>query len=274
MEYNEGYLTTKDDLRLLWRCWEPARKQRGSLLLFHGLGEHTGRYDRFVQRFLSARFTVLAIDLRGHGRSEGVRGHTPSLDFWLQDIELLQQQAEPRLPVFIYGHSLGGLIAAIHGVRSENPARGYVLSAPAFRRVFFVPTYKIFLARLFANLQPEFSQHSGLNPSLLCHDQDVVRAYRNDPLVHDWATARLYTEATKAGGLALQAAPSFTHPLLLVCGEQDRLVDIRAAERFYHNAASGDKSMRIWPGLYHEIHHEPHHEPILQHMVEWVEERC
>jgi alpha-beta hydrolase superfamily lysophospholipase len=273
MEYQEDYLTTSDNLRLLWRSWETSASPRGTLLLIHGLGEHAGRYGHLAQAFNHAGFTVQAFDLRGHGRSEGVRGHTPSFDYWLEDVDLLLQQADPKLPIFLYGHSLGGLIAAVYALRRDEPEISYILSGPGFRRAFEVPAYKIFLAIVLAKLQPTFSQSSGLDPSTLSHDPAVVRAYREDPLVHDWATARLYIEATSAGEWALETADSFVDPLLLVFGAEDRLVDVEAGEHFYHHASSEDKSMRIWPGLYHEIHNETPYEPILEHMVAWVSER-
>lgn len=273
MEYHEGYLTTSDDLRLLWRVWEPSTTPRATLLLIHGLGEHAGRYGHLAQAFNQAGITVRAFDLRGHGRSEGVRGHTPGTDFWLEDIDLLLGQAASHLPVFLYGHSLGGLIAGVYGLQREDLEISYILSGPAFRRAFEVPTYKTYLAKTLASLRPTFAQHSGLDPSTLSHDPAVVRAYQQDPLVHDWATAKLYVEATDAGEWALRNAGRFGQPLLIVMGEEDLLVDVDAGEQFYHDAASEDKSMRVWPGLYHEIHNETPYEPILEHMVDWVVER-
>ncbi|NIS83153.1 MAG: alpha/beta fold hydrolase [Anaerolineales bacterium] len=270
MLHRKEFISASDGVQLFWQAWEPDRPARSVVCLLHGIGEHTGRYSHVADALVAANIAMHAIDLRGHGQSEGPRGHTPSLEQWLDDIDLMLERAGTRQGRFLYGHSLGGSLAIIHILNRFPTLSGVIASGPAFRRSFDVPAIKVFLGKLMANVWPTFSQHSGLDPRNVSRDPAVVKAYAEDPLVHDWATARLFIVATVLGEDALARAPDFHAPLLLLQASEDRLVDVGASEAFFVNAGSTDKTLRLYEDFYHEVHNEPQKDSVIEEIVQWV----
>lgn len=273
MHQMEDQIMAIDGLKLHWQAWEPEGSARATLCLLHGLGEHAGRYFHVAEYLTEHGLSLHAIDLRGHGRSEGPRGHTPSLQQWMDDIQLLIERAPATHPRFLYGHSIGGALALAYGLRMPEQLAGVIATGPSLRRKFEVPAIKTTLGKLLANVWPTFAQHSGLDPKDISRDPDVVQAYIDDPLVHDWATARLFIDGTFAGEDALARAASFTLPVLIVVGEEDRLVEPSACEQFHKLAGSTDKTLRIWQHLHHEVHNEPEKAQVLDEMAAWIHAR-
>jgi alpha-beta hydrolase superfamily lysophospholipase len=265
-------ITASDGTQLFRQAWEPA-DFAATVCLVHGLGEHSSRYAHVAEAFAAENIAVHAFDLRGHGKSEGKRGHTPSLQQWLADVQLLIEQSDVDKPRFLYGHSLGGLIALRFGLQPSIPLRGVIASGPALRRSFEVPAIKTLLARGMARVLPSFSQPSGLDPEAISRDKSIVEAYINDPLVHDLASAQLFIEATRAGEETLAQAAAFDLPLLLVCGQEDTIIDVSACEAFFEMISSEDKTLRVLPDLYHEVHNEPEKAAVIQEIIQWVNKR-
>lgn len=274
MHHSEDQIVASDGVSLYWRAWEPENSPKATVCLVHGLGEHTGRYTHVAQAFTDAGLSLHAIDLRGHGRSSGARGHTPSYQQWLRDVDRMLERADVERPCFLYGHSLGGLLGISYGLFRESHVRGVISTGPALRRSFEVPAIKIILGKAMSSIWPTFAQHSGLNPYDLSQDPSIVKAYIEDPLVHDWATARLFVEATAAGEQALERAADFTLPVLLIVAEHDKLIDPAAVEQFYNAAGSLDKTFHLWPASFHEVHNEPHKAQVLSEISAWILNRC
>ena len=270
MQQKQDQITASDNVQLFWRAWEPDVPARATVCLVHGIGEHSGRYEHVAAAFTGAGLAFHAIDLRGHGRSEGPRGHTPSLTQWLDDIELMLSRANPEKPRFLYGHSLGGPLALCFGLHRPEKLSGVIVTGPSLRISAEVPPVKAFMGRVMANILPTFSQRSGLIAADLSHDPLVVQAYVDDPMVHDWVSSRLFVDMVAAGEEALERAADFRLPVFLIQGELDRLCDPAATEEFYAAVGSADKTMHIWPGLFHEVHNEPEKDQVLREMVEWV----
>jgi alpha-beta hydrolase superfamily lysophospholipase len=274
MLHKQDHLLASDGIRLFWQAWEPEGPVRATVCLVHGLGEHSGRYLHVAQAFTNAGLSLQAIDLRGHGLSEGPRGHTPSHIQWLDDISLFLSRAHHGPPRFLYGHSLGGILIISFGLsRSEN-LDGVISTGPVFRISAEVPTLKAALGRLMASIWPTFSQASGLIPADLSHDPAVVQAYVDDPMVHDRISSRFFVDMVTAGEEALERAADFRMPILLMHAEIDRLADRTATEEFHATVGSSDKTLRIWPGMFHEVHNEPDKEHVLEEIIEWVVKRC
>jgi acylglycerol lipase len=270
MIHEEKTLTASDGINLHWQAWEPEIPVKATVCLVHGLGEHAGRYSHVASVMTAASLSLHAIDLRGHGRSDGPRGHTPSFVQWLDDVDLLIDHAHPDLPIFLYGHSLGGLIVVQYGLDRPGAVRGAIATGPAFERGFEVPAYKIIMGRVMSGIMPTFSQHSGLNPYDLSRDESIATAYIEDPLVHDWASARLFVETTDAMEDLMSRAAEFTTPILLVSGEKDRITVPAITESFYEAARSEDKTLRVWPDQYHEVHNELEKEFVIRELVDWI----
>lgn len=274
MKSGEFEIRTADGLRLSGIRRAAARPVRGRFFLVHGLGEHSGRYER-VAAYLNGRgYDVQAFDLRGHGRSEGGRGHAPACDFLMDDIAAFLDQAddgEAGMPGFLFGHSLGGSLVANYVLRRRPRLAGVILSAPAFRPAFAPPAWKMSLVRIMYRLWPSLAVANGLDLHALSRDPEVIRKYRDDPLVHDRITSRLAMDAMQCGQWAIDNASGFPLPLLIMHGDADRLTSCEASREFALRAGENCR-LKIWDGLYHELHNEPQSDLVLGEMAQWMDD--
>ncbi len=264
-----------DGLDIFARLWEPGMKPRAVLCLVHGIGEHSGRYEHVAAALSHAGYATLAFDQRGHGQSGGPRGHTPSYEALMQDIDALLAQAEkryPGLPRFLYGHSLGGNEVLNYALRRKPDLAGVIASGPWLRLAFAPPAWKVTLGRLLNGIYPAFSQRTGLETAALSRDPQVVEAYIHDPLVHDRITSRLYFDALDAGFWALAHAAEFPLPLLLMHGGADRLND-PGASREFARAGGSHITFQLWEDDFHEIHNELDQKEVFDLMIIWMDAR-
>lgn len=262
---------TGDGLELFARDWRPLAEPRAVICLVHGLGEHSGRYSRVAGFLNGTGCALLALDLRGHGRSEGKRGHTPDVEALMDDISNLLMEAEKRYPGsprFLYGHSMGGNLVINFALRRNSRLRGVIASAPLLRTAFDPPRWKLIIVKIMRSLWPSFSTSNELEVNWLSRDQAVVQAYRDDPLVHDRVTAT-FLDIREAGVWAVEHAGELSLPLLLMHGDADRITSLRASREFAAGAGDGC-TLKIWNGLYHEIHSEPEREDVLSCLARWL----
>lgn len=253
--------------------WEPDKKAKAVVALVHGLGEHTDRYAPVGKAFTAAGYALVGFDLRGHGRSGGPRGHTPSYEALMNDIADFLRQLRiryPKLPFFLYGHSLGGNLVLNFALRRRPKLQGVVVTAPWLRVAFEPPAWRITLARTMNVIAPGFAQRSGLDTAALSHEAAIVKAYDNDPLVHDRISARLFVDAYESGLWALDHAADFPLPLLLMHGTADRVTSAPASHEFARRAGKRAK-WQAWDGWYHEIHNEPRKARVFQMMTTWMD---
>ncbi len=275
MKSNEWNWTSNDNLPMYARSWEPEGSARACIALIHGLGEHIGRYAHVGQALTQAGFILTGYDLRGHGKSGGARGHTPSYDALMNDIErflALTAEHYPGLPRFLYGHSMGGNQVINFALRRTADLQGIVATGPWLKLAFEPPAPKVALGKMMNKLLPGFTQTSGLDTKALSHDEAVVQAYETDPLVHDKISARLFIEMYQSGLWALEQAGQFPLPLLLMHGEKDRLTSPQASRQFATLAGS-KVTLHIWEGLFHEIHNEVQKGEVFAELIAWLDER-
>lgn len=271
MAYLASRLATQDGRDLHLARWEPDAAPRAVVYLVHGIGEHTGRYAHVAGEFNRAGFACRGIDLRGHGRSDGPRGHTPGLEQMLNDISLMIHYDVNARPAFLYGHSLGATLALEFGRRRPEGLSGVIASGAWLKLRFDPPRYKILLARVIPRFVPKLSLPSGLDVHALSRDRSVVEAYTHDPLVHDRITAQMGAIMLNLADDLLTHPQSFRLPLLMMHGEADRLTDPAAARAFFDSVGNADKTFRLWAGLFHEIHNEPEQAEVIAEMVTWLE---
>ena len=272
MKMREWGWKSADGLEMFAQSWEPDETPRAVVCLVHGLGEHSGRYAHVGKAFVEAGFVLTGFDVRGHGKSGGPRGHTPSYDALMDDIDLfihLVAGRYPGLPRFLYGHSLGGNFVINFALRCRPELVGVIATGPWLKLAFQPASSKVMLGKIMNNILPSFSQASGLDTRALSHDPEVVNAYENDPLVHDKISARLFLNVFESGLWALDHAAEIPLPLLLMHGGADRIISLEASRQFA--ASAGDKvTLRIWDGLYHEIHNEPEQGEVFTVMIDWM----
>jgi len=272
MKHFETTLTSKDGLQLFCQGWEPETEPDACICLIHGIGEHSGRYTDFAEYMTGRGFAVLSFDLRGHGRSQGPRGHTPSTEAILQDIDLLFKEADrryPLIPRFLYGHSLGGMLVIYYSISRKPQVRGVIATSPALRTPLEDQKLKVALAKTLASIMPATSLPSGLDSNLISRDPEIVRAYQNDPLVHDRASFAMAASSFSAMKWVFERAGEFPVPLLLVHGTEDQLVDPSGSQDFA-KLVSGDCTLELWEGLYHEPHNEPERLQVLEQISDWI----
>ena len=273
METYEWNWKTSDGLQMYSKGWAPQGKPKAVVCLVHGHGEHIGRYEHVATALTEKGFSLLGFDLRGHGKSSGPRGHTPSYDALMDDIATFFGQVEaryPELPRFLYGHSLGGNLVLNYALSRKPALRGVIATGPLLKLAFEPPASKVSLGRMMNRIWPGFTQASGLETSALSHDVEVVRAYENDPLVHAKISARLFVDMYEAGLWALEHAAEFQLPLLLMHGTADRLTSAEASRQF-GEAGGKHVMLKLWDGWYHEIHNEPEKDEVFKVMTDWLD---
>lgn len=248
---------------------------RGLVVIVHGLGEHAGRYDHVAERLNSWGFAVRSYDQHGHGESDGKPGALPSDTFLLDNLaELLdtsRRRMDPRLPLVLMGHSLGGLVAARLVSLNLRQVDGLVLSSPALDAG--MNAFQKLLVSVLPRLAPDLRVGNGLNAQYLSHDAGVVQAYRDDPMVHDRISARLARFIADAGPAVLASAPQWRVPTLLLFAGADHLVNPEGSRAFAAAAPPGVVSAHCFEGLYHEIFNEVDREAVFERLKGWLDAR-
>jgi alpha-beta hydrolase superfamily lysophospholipase len=248
---------------------------RGSVLIVHGLGEHAGRYDHVARRLTESGFAVRSYDQYGHGESGGVRGALPTpyrlLDDLADLVDSTRRRNGERLPLVLFGHSLGGLVTASFVARGGLPVEGLVLSSPALA-TRLNPLQK-FLLGVVPRLAPNLTVANGLDADYLSHDRAVVDAYRADHLVHDRISGRLARFIADEGPAVIAAAPRWRVPTLLLYAGDDHLVDPGGSRAFTHAAPRAVVTSHCYETLYHEIFNEPGNEEVFSALRQWLDAR-
>jgi len=277
LEEKNGIFTGADGVKIFYRHY-PADSERARMVIVHGLGEHSGRYANVLGRVLPMGISVWMPDLRGHGQSEGRRGHVLNFDRYLADVRTMIETAGGRNDhgkLFLLGHSMGGLIALYCAARFAETLDGVLASSPALGMVVKVPAAKKILGAIMSSIWPGLTMANELDAAKISHDDNVVNAYIDDPLVHDRVSARFFTELMAAMQAVNQQASSIRIPILMQVAGDDHLVNARAAEHFFQRLAAPDKTLHVYEGLYHEIFNEPaaQREPVLRDLEAWLAER-
>ncbi|MDD2694673.1 MAG: lysophospholipase [Anaerolineales bacterium] len=275
MKRSQFELASPGHSPLFAQIWQPDGDPRGVVCLVHGLGEHSGRYQHVAEFLTQGGFTLLAIDLRGHGKTPGPRGHASNLDELLDDIESMLNEASRRFPGkprFLYGHSLGATLALSYVLRRKPDLCGVVVSGPGLRTSLTEQTMKVLMIKALGSLLPKMSIPTGLNPQTICNDPAVVQAYVNDPLVHNRTSLALARASIGELDWLFAHAAEFHLPLLIQQGSSDRLIYPQGAREFAA-LVKGGCTLKLWEGLGHEVHNEPGKEQVLGFMLQWLVER-
>ena len=272
MESKSDRFTSKDGSKMFFKSWLPAVKPEMVIALVHGLGEHSGRFQHWAEKFCEESIAFAAFDLRGHGLSEGRRGNIPSMDVALSDIGLFLEKVTTifsGIPVVLYGHSLGGNLAVNYVIERHSNLAGLVLTSPWLQLSFDVPKYKKILAGLAGSLMPSIIQPNGLDPDYLSRDKMVVQQYQADPLVHDRISAGLFLSASRGGEKAVSLAGNITIPVLIMHGTADGITSPEGSKSFSENSGK-NVTLKLWDGFYHELHSEPEKDDIFYFIAGWL----
>ncbi|RIE03519.1 lysophospholipase [Cohnella faecalis] len=243
--------------------------------LVHGMGEHMGRYGHVGEMFAQTGYVVFGFDQRGHGRTEGKRGHTPSYEALLEGIDWMLTQMRsryPGVPVFLYGHSMGGNLTLNYVLRKQPELAGAIVSGPWLKLAFAPPSLSLIVGRLVENVFPSYMNDRPISTDRLTSDPDMAAMIRGDRLGHGQITAKYFFSIHRSGLWALNHASELRIPLLLMHGGDDSVTSIEASRKFADHA--GPRCMFVeWPGFKHELHNEKDREAVFAFIRRWLEER-
>lgn len=249
----------------------PGENIKAVIILVHGIGEHVNRYSQWIKLFNENDMGFVAIDLPGHGRSPGKRGHISSYSIVSEIIDILinsSKQTFPGIPVYIYGHSMGGGLV-LQYLTSKNPKiKGAIVTSPWLRLTFEPPAVKLAVALLLNNILPGLVQSSGLNTEYLSNDKEIVRLYKNDPLVHDKISVRLFSIAVSSAKYALENSSMLKVPTLILHGNDDKITSPGGSREFAAKAKNAE--LKVFEGGFHELHNEPFKQEVFTYIKNWI----
>lgn len=269
-----GLFTGVDQIGIFYQTWSPDHAD-ATVVLVHGYAEHSGRYAHVAQALNERGYAVWALDHRGHGRSEGERAFVKQFDHFVADlttfVDLVRAQ-RPDGPLFMLGHSMGGLIATLYALRHQQQLTGLVLSGPAFKTDEGASPLLLAVSGVVSKIAPH-APASKLDSAAISRDQAVVDRYLHDPLVYTGPVkARMAREIILAGQQALAQAPRLHIPVLVVQGDADRLVSPTGTQAVFDAFGSSDKQIVRYPNLYHEVMNEPEQAEVLALIGDWLDQ--
>jgi len=274
-----GEFVSPDGIKIFYRQYQ-AESERARMVLSHGVGEHSGRYGNVIERVLPKGFSVWAPDHRGHGQSGGKRGHVLNFVQYLTDlrltVELAKKDMPGEMPCFLLGHSMGGLIALDFAQHYPELIDGVVASSPCLGMVIEIPAVKKVLGSFMSYVWPGMTMGSGLDATKISRDENVVSAYKNDPLVHDRVSARFFTELLAAMESVNQQASALNVPVLMQVAGEDYLVNADSSKHFFEKLTLRDKTLHVYDDMYHEIYNAPQDqkERVLDDLETWLDKEC
>jgi alpha-beta hydrolase superfamily lysophospholipase len=273
MQQTQGHFTGTRGANIFYQYWQPDTPPRAVILIAHGAAEHSGRYLRLAQHFVGLGYGLAALDHFGHGHSDGGRCCLQSFSDYTDTLDIFRQQVStdfPGLPLILLGHSLGGLISASYLLEHQDVFAGCMLSGPAIKTELEPPLLQFLLIKLFSALLPNMGVLQ-LDASGVSRDPAEVERYTSDPLNYGGKlTARLVAQLFKAMQTVQQRAGEITLPLLLLHGEADSMASAEGSRFLYQHVGSTDKTLKIYPGLYHEIFNEPERLQVFSDMEAWL----
>ncbi len=269
--YIEGKLKSFDDTEIFYRK-DIVENSKAVVVIVHGLCEHLGRYDCFTKRLNEAGYTVYRFDNRGHGKSAGERGYVENFQDFFEDADKIVNMAieeNKHVPVFMFGHSMGGFITAGYGMKYTNKLKGQILSGAA---VIELPIFEDLKRDNYFESHPMEKSPNALS-SLICRDKKVVEDYDNDSLVLKETNLKLLGEAFVKGPIWIKEnVKNYTYPCLILHGENDQIVINQASKWLFENISSKDKAVKIYPKCYHEILNEKEEKHIvIDDILNWIE---
>ena len=263
-----------DNKELFGQSWIPDSEPKAVINFIHGIGEHTDRYQEWMPFFVESGYAVFAIEYRGHGRSFGKRGYIKKYDDLLNDVETLLEQSlkvYPKLPQFLYGHSLGGGMVT-HYTLTRNPnIKALVATSPWLLLTQEPPAWQISAAKFARKFAPGLILKSTIKTEDITHNKEIVKAYNEDKMIHSKISIELFLSANNNGKWNIEHAKEMPVPFLLVHGADDKITNPKGSEAFYNNNPE-NTTLKIWEGMYHELHNEPIRKEHAKYIINYLDQ--
>jgi alpha-beta hydrolase superfamily lysophospholipase len=265
-------LVSNDGTVLRGHFWKPGGYPVATICLVHGIGEHAGRYDDWARRFCKQGIMVYALDYRGHGTSEGKRGHANSIGELMDDIGVLVRRCKRNwgeIPAFIYGHSMGGnLVLNFLNARRQDFAGG-IVSSPWLELVSPPNKFIQVLGRMANAIMPRWILSTGIKSSQMTSVASEIEETDKDALMHGRISLRLFNEVNMSSGRLLSDKGNIQIPLLLFHGERDPITSVEASARFFE-MHKDICAFKTYPDSLHELHREPLADEVFNDIMTWI----
>jgi len=272
MKHHEDIFQGFGGVELFYQSWLPEVNVKAVVIIIHGGGDHSGRFGNVVDHLVPEHYAVYAFDLRGHGRSPGIRGHINNWSELRDDLGLfirLVHGIHPTIPLFLFGHSMGGVIVLDYCLRNTENVSGVVCTSPAIGQLGISPILWQ-LAKLLNLVWPSLSMSTGLDISKLSHHKDFVLNTKRDPLYHRKATPRFGMEVQQTVEFIHHHAAEFSLPMFLIHGTSDEIVSLAGSQKFVGKSNSPLLKYKEYKGGYHELFNDTVKEQVLEDISNWI----
>jgi len=267
-----GTVASRDGTRIAFRAW-PRPCAKITFAVAHGLGEHAGRYKDFAEAMAKRGMSTFALDLRGHGQSDGQRGHVDAWSQWTDDISAFVTEVERQVDgeVVPLGHSFGGAAMLSTVIAGKLPhSKRFIVSSPALKAKVVVPQWKMNLGEMASRVMPRLAMSNEVDAGTLSRIPQVVDAYRSDPLVHSKISSRLFTEWQRATQEVLAHAGEIKLPFLILAGTEDKLIDPAGSEELHKQAPTASE-LQLLPDRYHEPFNDVGSDEVFDIIDRWLD---
>ena len=258
MKTQSWTIMAQDGTSIYWKGWVPDHSPKAVVHVIHGYAEHIGRYGNVIDELLPAGYAVFGNDHRGHGKSEGKRGHVRSFQEFIDDEKQFRREVIqtrfPKIPYFILGHSMGSLIAMNYVEQNAVDVKGLVLSGTGSEPGTDIPKVLLTVTKILSKILPSVHVKSPLPPEFISRDMDVVKAYVDDPLVYNVITPRLAHEMNRYVVIGAQNAFKIQVPVLIQLGSRDTAFS--GQKELFKMIGAKDKTFKLYEGLKHEVYNE------------------
>lgn len=261
-------------LQIFVRSWRPATTPRGVVAIVHGVKSHSGYYFWAAEQLVARGFAVYALDLHGRGQSEGERFYLEKFDDYLDDVRALVRLAksrEPGLPVFLLGHSAGGVISSVYTLEHQSELAGFVCESFAFQ--VYAPDFALTVLKGLSHILPH-THVLNLKTEDFSRDPKVVQAMHDDPLIAgEVQPTRTVAELVLADERLKREFPQITLPVLIMHGTADKVTRPAGSQLFYDTAGSKDKTLKLYEGHAHDLLNDLDREKVMADITAWIESR-
>ena len=273
IEHKEVTFEGAGGVRLFSQYWK-QQNPKAVLIIVHGLKDHGGRYESLGEQLAGHGYAVFALDLRGHGKSEGERAFVRSFDEYLQDLEIFHERVrhmESGRPLFIFGHSMGGAIALLYTLTRKPAISGLLLSAPALKVPSNISSLLVWFTKRIGGIAPKRPVLK-LDNNLFTRDADFLATMNGDPLIDNKPhPARTAAELLRAIERIQKTMSTLDIPILVMHGTDDKITNPEGSQQLEDVAISRDKTLKLYQGHYHDLLHDLGNSTVSDDLLRWLE---
>lgn len=252
---------------------EPVNKTKAILLIVHGLGEHQGRYEEMASKFVEQDIAVFTFDHRGHGKSDGKRGHADSVEQLVEDTEHVMMKCRSLfldIPIFLFGHSMGGqVVASLLDAKKSKEVAGAIISSPWIQLANPPPQWQINLVKKVAGIFPSITLPNRINPQYISSVKEEVDLYTNDPVIHNKISFSLFASLYTKGNYLYHHAQSSNLPVVVCHGTEDEITSLDGSAH-YQKLLGEMTEFKTWKNSRHEPHHDHEKDNVINYYIDWV----